>query len=91
MEGRSETAIAAARKVAARVTDESMDQLPLLAGFRVVPYYALTRFGRWDEMLTEPEPADRYVVHEGHLALRPRARFRGQGAARRGRRRSSTR
>ena len=30
--------------------------MPLLAGFRVVPYYALTRFGRWDEMLKEPEP-----------------------------------
>ena len=30
--------------------------MPLLAGFRVVPYYALTRFGRWDEMLNEPEP-----------------------------------
>jgi hypothetical protein len=22
----------------------------------MVPYYALTRFGRWDEMLSEPEP-----------------------------------
>jgi tetratricopeptide (TPR) repeat protein len=61
MEGRSETAIAAARKVAGRVSDENMDQLPLLAGFRVVPYYALTRFGRWDEMLKEPTPAERFV------------------------------
>ena len=51
MEGRSERAIAAARKVAAQVTDESMDKLPLQAGFRVVPYYALTRFGRWDVYL----------------------------------------
>jgi hypothetical protein len=29
-----------------------------MAGFRVVPYYALTRFGRWDEMLAEPAPPD---------------------------------
>ena len=57
-EGRSEDAIEAARKVAAQVTDEMMDELPLLAAFRVVPYYALTRFGRWDEMLAEPAPAD---------------------------------
>ena len=34
-----------------------MKQLPLLAAFKVVPYYALTRFGRWDEMLNEPAPA----------------------------------
>ena len=27
-----------------------------MAIFRVVPYYALTRFGKWDEMLREPEP-----------------------------------
>ena len=31
-----------------------MDGLPLLAGFKLVPYYALTRFGRGDEMLAEP-------------------------------------
>ena len=30
--------------------------MPLLAGFRVVPYYALTRFGKFDEMLKESEP-----------------------------------
>jgi tetratricopeptide (TPR) repeat protein len=28
----------------------------MLAAFRVVPYYALTRFGRWDDMLREPAP-----------------------------------
>ena len=26
-------------------------EMPMLAGFRVLPYYALTRFGRWDEVL----------------------------------------
>ena len=34
-----------------------MKQLPLLAAFKVVPYYALIRFSRWDEMLNEPTPA----------------------------------
>lgn len=28
----------------------------MLAGFRVVPYYALTRFGHWDAMLNEAAP-----------------------------------
>ncbi|MGH9875582.1 MAG: hypothetical protein ACRD9S_24255, partial [Pyrinomonadaceae bacterium] len=55
-EGRSKMAIEAARKAASRVDDETLKAVPLLAGFRVVPYYALTRFGKWDEMLQEPEP-----------------------------------
>src|SRR5437762_3729109 len=55
-EGRSAVAIAAARKAASRVDDETLKAVPLLAGFRVVPYYALTRFGKWDEMLREAEP-----------------------------------
>ena len=56
MDGRGQLAIDSARKVAAKVTDAALKELPLLAGFRVVPYYALTRFGRWDEMLKEPAP-----------------------------------
>ena len=56
MEGRSQLAIDSARKVAGKVPDQALKELPLLAGFRVVPYYALTRFGRWDEMLKEPPP-----------------------------------
>ena len=65
MEGRSKTAVEAARKVASKVSDEMMEQLPLLAGFRVVPYYALARFGLWDEMLAEPAPADRFPYLKG--------------------------
>jgi tetratricopeptide (TPR) repeat protein len=56
MDGRGQLAVDSARKVASKVPDEAMKALPLLAGFRVVPYYALTRFGRWDEMLKEPAP-----------------------------------
>jgi tetratricopeptide (TPR) repeat protein len=65
MEGRGQAAIDAARKVASKVSDEAMDGLPLLAGFKVVPYYALTRFGRWDEMLAEPAPPDRFLYLKG--------------------------
>ena len=64
-EGRSQVAIDAARKAAATVSNQMVDQLPLLAGFRVVPWYALTRFGRWDEMLAEPAPADRFLYLKG--------------------------
>ncbi len=56
MEGRSRDAIAAAEKVAQGVSDGALKELPLLAGFRVVPYYALARFGKWDEVLALPAP-----------------------------------
>ena len=65
MEGRSAAAVGAARKVATKVTAEMMDGLPFLQAFAVVPYYALTRFGRWDEMLAEPAPADRFLYLKG--------------------------
>ena len=55
-DGRSKLAIENARKTASRVDDETLKAAPLLAGFRVIPYLALTRFGKWDEMLREPEP-----------------------------------
>src|SRR5438477_5927916 len=57
-DGCSKLAIKAARQTASKVDDERLKQVPLLAGFRVVPYYALTRFGKWDEMLREAEPPD---------------------------------
>ncbi|HEX6210330.1 MAG TPA: hypothetical protein VF136_06115, partial [Methylomirabilota bacterium] len=55
-DGQGQVAIDAARKVASKIDDAAMEEMPMLAAFRVVPYYALTRFGRWDEMLKEPEP-----------------------------------
>ena len=57
-DGRSELAIDSARKVASTIPDEAVKELPMLSGFRIVPYYALTRFGRWDEMLDEPAPPE---------------------------------
>jgi len=55
-DGQSRLAIDASRQLAAKIDDETLKSLPLTAGFRMVPYYALTRFGRWEEMLKEPEP-----------------------------------
>jgi hypothetical protein len=69
MDGRGQLAIENARKVASKVPDEAMKELPLLAGFRVVPYYALTRFARFDEMLKEPKPPDNlYLTGVWHYA-----------------------
>ncbi len=55
-DGQSKVAIESARQLASKIDDDTLKNLPLTAGFRMVPYYALTRFGRWDEMLSEPEP-----------------------------------
>jgi tetratricopeptide (TPR) repeat protein len=55
-DGQSAKAIESARKVATKIDDETLKQMPMLAGFRVVPYLALARFGKWDEMLKQPEP-----------------------------------
>jgi len=64
-EGRSAVAIENASKLAAKVDDETLKQVPLLAAFRIVPYYALTRFARWDEMLKEPEPPNHPFLRGG--------------------------
>ena len=56
VDGQSKVATDAARKVASRVEEAQLAQLPMLAGFRVVPYWAHVRFGHWQEMLAEPEP-----------------------------------
>jgi len=55
-DGQSRLAIESARQLASKIDDGTLQTLPLTAGFRMVPYYALTRFGRWEEMLKEPEP-----------------------------------
>jgi tetratricopeptide (TPR) repeat protein len=55
-DGQSGAALEAAHKVAANVADAQLTELPMLAGFRVVPYWALVRFGRWEQMLAEPDP-----------------------------------
>src|SRR5438552_1480303 len=78
-EGRSQMAIEAARKAASIVDDETLKAVPLLAGFRVVPYYALTRFGKWDEMLREPEPPGTSAYLRGMWHYARGTAFLGKG------------
>lgn len=55
-QGRSEAALDAANKTAEQISDETLAAMPMLAGFRVIPYWALARFGKWDEILALPQP-----------------------------------
>ncbi len=57
-DAQSAVAIDSAKKVAAKIPDTVLAEMPLIAGFRVVPYWANVRFGRWDEILKEPAPPD---------------------------------
>jgi tetratricopeptide (TPR) repeat protein len=57
MEGRSGVAIAEARKMVAEIPPEIVEAMaPLVDGLVALPYGALVRFGRWEEILREPEP-----------------------------------
>ncbi|QFU74644.1 hypothetical protein EY643_02675 [Halioglobus maricola] len=56
MEGRSEVAIEAGRKVARNVRLEQIREFPTVEFFQTVPLLTLVRFARWDEILAEPEP-----------------------------------
>jgi tetratricopeptide (TPR) repeat protein len=86
MEGRGKVAVEAARKAASTVDDATLAEVPLLAGFRVAPYLAYTRFARWDEMLAEPAPpaGDRFLTGMWHYGRGMARVARGdlEGAAR---------
>ncbi len=57
MRGRSRPAIEAARKAASKLSPQVLEGAPSLQFFTAVPYAALVRFGRWEEILDEPRPA----------------------------------
>ena len=56
MEGRSQVAIDAARKAAAKMPEGAWREVPLLHQFLIAPLFAYTRFGEWDLILSEPRP-----------------------------------
>ena len=58
MEGRSEVAIEAARKVADNVRLEMIEQFPSVEFFHTIPLLSLTQFAKWDEVLNEPAPRE---------------------------------
>jgi len=58
MEGRSAVAIEAARKVAANVRLEMIEEFPGVEFFNTIPLLALVQFGRWDDVLREAAPPE---------------------------------
>ena len=68
-DGQSRAALDSARKVAAKIDDKALAEIPITAGFRVVPYWAMARFGKWDEILKERKPpaASAFLVGAWHF------------------------
>ncbi|MBI3803221.1 MAG: hypothetical protein HY282_05600 [Nitrospirae bacterium] len=56
MAGRSEVAIRTARDLVGKVPFEMVKEIPPLEMFTPTAYFALARFGKWEEILKEPAP-----------------------------------
>lgn len=56
VDGQSKIAIESAKEAANKIDDDTLKAVPLTAIFRVAPYWALARFGHWQEILTQPAP-----------------------------------
>ena len=58
MEGRSAESLRAARDLAKRVPPEMIRQVPPFEYLVPTPLFALVQFGKWDEVLREPQPPE---------------------------------
>ncbi|PSJ17445.1 tetratricopeptide repeat protein [Nitrosomonas supralitoralis] len=56
LDGQSKLALSAAQNTASKIDDDVLKTIPLTAIFRVTPYWALARFGHWQEILVLPAP-----------------------------------
>jgi tetratricopeptide (TPR) repeat protein len=63
--GQSRLAIDSAKKVASVIPAEALGTVPILQGFLVVPYWALVRFGKWDDILADQGPRHKTSFTEG--------------------------
>ena len=69
-QGKSKAAIAASRKVGARITPEIAAAMPMAEALSPTTYYTLVYFGRWTDVLAEKAPpaAMRYTSGMYHYA-----------------------
>jgi tetratricopeptide (TPR) repeat protein len=61
--GDSKTALQQARALVAELPPPLKDGMPeIVDGFMAVPLHVLIRFGRWQEILSEPAPGEKFAV-----------------------------
>ena len=65
MEGRSGEAIAAATRISEKLTPEMAKEMAVVEYFIPTRWYALTRFEKSDEMLTEAGPPEQFTFARG--------------------------
>ena len=60
LQGRSDRALEAACHIAEHVDTKTMRQpgMAVLQHFSIIPLYSMVRFGQWDLLQTEPQPAE---------------------------------
>ena len=62
-DGRKETAIAAARELVTEIPPAALEEyIDFLDVFVATPYHVMIRFGMWEEILAEPEPAEELLA-----------------------------
>ena len=54
--GQSKLALDSAQRLAAAIPHEALGTAPILQGFLVVPYWAMVRFEKWDDILADKGP-----------------------------------
>ena len=54
--GHEQLALDSARRVVNSIPQEALGTVPILQGFVVVPYWAMVRFAKWDDILADKGP-----------------------------------
>ena len=72
MQGQYDKAIAAARRLEKAIPDPVLDgYAPIIEGIVPTTYHVMIRFGKWEDVLDEPEPpANRPVIRATHYYAR---------------------
>jgi tetratricopeptide (TPR) repeat protein len=65
MLGNSVDTVQAARDLVSALPQDIYREIPMLEDFNPMLYYALVRFGKWDEILAEPAPAEDLLLSSG--------------------------
>lgn len=65
MEGRSQLALQAARKLVSKIPEQAYRDVPALEDYKPMPLFALVRFGQWQAILQEPKPDPQFQYTTG--------------------------
>jgi tetratricopeptide (TPR) repeat protein len=65
MQGRSQEALAAARRVATDIPLSAYQEVAAMEDFMPLPLFAMVRFGQWEAILNEPQPQAEFQYSTG--------------------------